>query len=146
MKDSSMHFLHFDGCLLDSEIKTRWSAKGSFLKNFRVPLAQASNQLVWASEVTSAWRNQLAWVSWSSTSWTISFKIHEKTNKQWRTRGRITRTRREKREKVKLELHRSDLGFYPSSFFLLILCTTQWSTSFSEGLDTIFVPLCISFE
>ena len=47
MEDSSRHFLCFDGCLLDPETKQRWRAKGSFLKNFRVPLAQTSNQLIW---------------------------------------------------------------------------------------------------
>ena len=76
MKDSSMHFLCFYGYLLDPETKPRWRALRVIMKNFRVSLAWASNQLAWASDIPSAWRNQLKCTSWFGTSWIISVKSH----------------------------------------------------------------------
>jgi len=43
-------------------------------------------------------------------------------------------------------LQSCDHWSHPSSFLLLVLCSTQWSISFSKGLDIVFVPLCISFD
>jgi len=43
-------------------------------------------------------------------------------------------------------LQSCDRGSHPSSFLLLVLCSVQWSVSFSKRLDVIFVLLCISFD
>jgi len=63
MEDPFMHSLCFDDCLLDPETKPNMKGKRVIFQYFRVPFAQSSNQLTWASEVSSDLIKQLAWVS-----------------------------------------------------------------------------------
>ena len=58
-----MHSLCFDDCLLDPETKPKMKGKRLILQYWIVPFAEASNQLVWASEVSSNLSKQLACVS-----------------------------------------------------------------------------------
>jgi len=162
----------FDGCFLDPETKLKGRTKWSFSQDFKHPFAQASNQLIWDDQVYSGISNQLTWASYNSLGWVSAFRTkHEirlnefsfperiflhllalfyKYSYQVRRRRSESRDLKNTKRKKKGEggawvLQSCDCGSHPSSFLLLIFCSTQWSVSFSKGLDVIFIPLCIFF-
>ena len=59
-------FVGFDGCLLDSETKSKERVKWSFFQDFRHPLAHTSIHIAWANKISSSISNQLTWASYSS--------------------------------------------------------------------------------
>ena len=57
------NFVGFESFLLDPKAKPKERAKWSFHKDFYPKFAQASNQLAWAKDLTSALSKKLAEVS-----------------------------------------------------------------------------------
>ena len=101
-----------------------------------------SKKFVWASLVYLG--------EFVCTSWLFFTNNHAIIREKKDTRGREkvweTQEVKKKVESRARALQCCDRESRPSSFLMLILCSTQWIISFSQGLDVIFVPLCISFD
>ena len=89
-------------------------------------------------------------LGWVSLTPLVSFSINRHANQRKESSeepgGRSMQLGDGKEKGSGVELPICGRGSLSSSFLLLMLCSTQWSTSFSKGLDVIFIPLCISFD